>query len=269
MLTFTQEEISLELIGALPRPERIPDESGEIERPAGPLTRDRILGLATSGKAFTLENCQAAGFNLSSPGLITERFAPGLVIEGSALRAGRGRRLRRAVAALHATRRLGRDQRLRGDLTVARRAIVANWSLSKRGAAAPAAHQLRGKKIGAHRIVRGQRVASGGDLRPPTRNVLTLSEAAQSSPSPASSSTTQAELRVTVQLNSGASLLRRESWQTHSLEGPGQPLSRSQPVEARHLDGHPVQVLPSLFEPVVGHLRSKLSVSVVKRHHMC
>jgi hypothetical protein len=88
VLAFTQEAISLELIGALPRPEPIPDESGEIDWPAGPLARDRILGLATSGKAFTLENCQATHFNLSSPGLITERFAPGLVIEGAHYAAG-------------------------------------------------------------------------------------------------------------------------------------------------------------------------------------
>jgi len=83
VLTFSQDDISLELIGILPRPELKPDASGEVELSLGPLSRERILGLSTGGKAFTLENCQVSSFNLSMPGFFTERLAPSLILEGA------------------------------------------------------------------------------------------------------------------------------------------------------------------------------------------
>ena len=83
VLTFSQDDVKLELIGLLPRPEPVPEESGEIELPSGPLSRARILGLSTDGKAFTLDDCHATGFNLSSPGLVTETFAPAMIMRGA------------------------------------------------------------------------------------------------------------------------------------------------------------------------------------------
>lgn len=83
VLTFSQDAVALELIGWLPRPEPVADESGEIELPSGPLSRPRILGLSSDGKAFTLENCHASGFNFSSPGLITESFVPAMILRGA------------------------------------------------------------------------------------------------------------------------------------------------------------------------------------------
>lgn len=83
VLTFSQDDARLELIGLLPRPQPEADARGEIELRMGPVSRRRILGLSVDGKAFTLERCQATAFNLSAPGLLTESFAPGLILRGA------------------------------------------------------------------------------------------------------------------------------------------------------------------------------------------
>jgi hypothetical protein len=84
VLTFSQEDVGLELFGQLPRTGPEPDPgTREIRVPAGPLSRERILGLSTDGKSFTLESCHATGWNLVSSGLVTERFAPSIILRGA------------------------------------------------------------------------------------------------------------------------------------------------------------------------------------------
>jgi hypothetical protein len=82
VLTFSQDEAALELIGQLPRAQSAPDpETGEVTVPAGLLPRERILGLSTDGKSFTLERCLPTGWGFG--GIVTEQFAPAVILEGA------------------------------------------------------------------------------------------------------------------------------------------------------------------------------------------
>jgi hypothetical protein len=84
VLTFSQSDVALELIGSLPREQSAADpESGEVVIPIGPQSRERILGLSTDGKSFTLEQCHSTAYNLAFPGIVTERFVPALILEGA------------------------------------------------------------------------------------------------------------------------------------------------------------------------------------------
>jgi hypothetical protein len=84
VLTFSQDDICLELIGLLPRAHSEPDPTtGAVEIPTGPISRPRILGLSTGGKALTLEDCLGTSYNFSIPGMVTERFSPHLILEGA------------------------------------------------------------------------------------------------------------------------------------------------------------------------------------------
>jgi hypothetical protein len=69
----------------LPRAGSEPDpETGEITTvAAGPVSRERIVGLSTDGTSFTLENCHATGWNLASHGFVTEQFAPSMILRGA------------------------------------------------------------------------------------------------------------------------------------------------------------------------------------------
>jgi len=83
VLKFSQDDAALELIGHLPREDLARDPaSGEVQVSIGPESRDRILGLSTDGKRFTLDQCHSTGFNLAFPGIMTERFVPSLILEG-------------------------------------------------------------------------------------------------------------------------------------------------------------------------------------------
>jgi ApeA N-terminal domain 1/Apea-like HEPN len=89
VLTFSQSDIALELIGSLPREQSAPDpSSGEVVMQIGPQSRERILGSSTDGKLFTLEQCHSTAFNFAFPGIATERFVPALILEGAVYEAG-------------------------------------------------------------------------------------------------------------------------------------------------------------------------------------
>jgi len=84
VLTFSQDDVCLELIGLLPREHPDPDPAtGVVTVPTGPVSRPRILGLSTSGKILTLEDCMSTNWNFSFPGMMTERFLPRLILEGA------------------------------------------------------------------------------------------------------------------------------------------------------------------------------------------
>jgi hypothetical protein len=89
VLTFSQDDVALELVGQLPRTEARQEQTTDVVvLPAGPLSRERIVGLSTNGKAFTLERCHASGWNMSMPGMATERFSPDLILEGARYETG-------------------------------------------------------------------------------------------------------------------------------------------------------------------------------------
>jgi len=56
-------------------------ETGEVVLPAGPLSRERIVGMSTQGKAFTLETCHASSWELA--GIVNEQFVRQIVLEGA------------------------------------------------------------------------------------------------------------------------------------------------------------------------------------------
>lgn len=81
VLTFSQDGVALELIGQLPRERPEPDATtGEVAWSFMPASRDRILGETTSGKGFTLDQCQATSLTL---GGMSERFRPEFILEGA------------------------------------------------------------------------------------------------------------------------------------------------------------------------------------------
>ncbi len=82
VLAFSQDRVSLELIGQLPREQQAPDPvTGDITHAFMPLSRARILGETTRGKLVTLEECHAT--SLAIVGGQHEHFAPGFVLEGA------------------------------------------------------------------------------------------------------------------------------------------------------------------------------------------
>ena len=62
MLTFSQADAELELIGLLPdRPREDREQSGSLEIMFGLVDRPRIHGLTTDGKQMTLDRCIPRG----------------------------------------------------------------------------------------------------------------------------------------------------------------------------------------------------------------
>ena len=82
VLSFSQADAELELIGLLPDPRR--DEapqSGSIELLFGLVDRPRIHGLTVDGKAITLDRCIPRSRTIGS-GVPVERHHPGIIIVG-------------------------------------------------------------------------------------------------------------------------------------------------------------------------------------------